>query len=352
MSLFKSLLIGQNREMKHYTLKEKPELRASVLELIEKSFEYTMGNSFTQDFYPLMRPENAENNHVWCAEDGEVIGHVGVCFRNLVYQKFSYPIVLMGGIAVNQKFRGQGSFRQMIEEILPVLEPQGVMLLLWSSLQDFYNKWGFVLAGEQWDVSPYPHEFSWEKVEYAKLSRDDKKRMQDLYQQISDQAWTIERNTFQWQALEKMPGVECYLRRENTTILGYVLRGKGHDLKNLIHEAVVDETSPIKNKLWLELAGRRRWVVPHPRHQNFPHQKQYLGWMKLGSHPETPIWVESYTQDKLQLLSWSAQSVQYAFQGQNLSMPPAEFLPIVWGPHQDAELKTCRPLWVAGIDSV
>jgi predicted N-acetyltransferase YhbS len=126
-------------------LKSSPPLLASTLSLIEKAFQYEKGHHFDVDFAPLMDESNHENCFVKLNTEGNVIAHIGFCKRTLG----GHPIGMLGGIAVDERYRGEGYFQELMQEIISEHRGNVAFFLLWSDQEKLYKKFGFYLCGAQ-----------------------------------------------------------------------------------------------------------------------------------------------------------------------------------------------------------
>src|SRR5690554_1989965 len=103
--------------MKLLNLRARPKQVQRTIELIEESFGYAPENSFAVDFYPLMRTDNLEN--CWVVEvDGAVVAHSGAMKRCFTIDGKAFPVIFIGGVAVDKKSRGKGYSSILLRHIL------------------------------------------------------------------------------------------------------------------------------------------------------------------------------------------------------------------------------------------
>ena len=142
-----------------FPLSEKPSCYEKAVKLIEKSFEYKKPFSFETDFAPLIDKSNHKNCFIYIDENENVLAHIGVKEREITLQGKTFSVCLLGGIAVDEKRRGEGLFQTLLQDVLAEKRSDTTFFLLWSNLEKLYNKFGFHLAGTQIELPSNKEEF-------------------------------------------------------------------------------------------------------------------------------------------------------------------------------------------------
>lgn len=204
---------------------------SQVLTLIEKSFGYTKNHSYKEDFLPLFQKDfhpgsvNAYSNSL-------LVGHIGYCLREIVLANKTYPIAMLGGIAVDNNFRGQGIFKKLLNEVIESLDSKVAFFILWSGDNSLYENFNFHQCGKvyQWGEKDFNKNF----IPVCDLTDSDLQQMKELY----EASWPnrIFRSSRQWQSLKEMNGVSVYLEKEKNLLISYALKNKGFDLQGVVHE--------------------------------------------------------------------------------------------------------------------
>src|SRR5690348_1673561 len=101
-----------------FPLKEKPSCFEATIKLIEKSFDYKSPHSFKTDFAPLIDQSNHQNCFIYIDENEHVLAHIGVKERIITLGKKKFTVCLLGGIAVDEKRRGEGIFQTLLQDVL------------------------------------------------------------------------------------------------------------------------------------------------------------------------------------------------------------------------------------------
>lgn len=151
-------------------LEKSPQYIEQTKVLIESSFGYSSNHSFAVDFYPLFNPSNFKHCHI-LIDNNQVIAHIGIKQRILKGHK----LTMYGGIAISEKYRGKGIFKDFFNSIVTMYS-NCALHLLWSDKLDLYKKFGFHPAGElhQYTKEKTPHhytveEISWSEFQYVNL---------------------------------------------------------------------------------------------------------------------------------------------------------------------------------------
>ena len=101
--------------------------------------------------YPLALSESSLNRSFGGFIDSELVTHVNLLPRQILLNEIAVGRVgLIGNVATSPIHQGHGLMRQTMEQIINVAQSQKLdAILLWSDLDDFYTKLGFVKVGKE-----------------------------------------------------------------------------------------------------------------------------------------------------------------------------------------------------------
>lgn len=331
-----------------FPLSEKPSLFEDTLKLIEKSFHYKDPFSFKIDFAPLMDVSNHKNCFIMIDENEKVIAHVGAKEHFLTLNNVKYPIILLGGIAVDESRRGEGHFQTLFQDVLAEKRSDSTFFLLWSDQEKLYNKFGFHLCGTQIEIEKEKKISPFLKTTFANLKDEEKVEIKDLYKSFAKTYLTIERNDSDWKLIEQMTSADLFIRKVNNIIHDYYFMNKGQDLPGIIYEygsqkdltLLVQEISSY-GKVWL---GRD--LVPS---ENL----QFQFFMAPGDLRIFTDFVFNLTGEKFKIrnINPMKQEVFFDFNEETLSLDLPEFLRGIFGPGVFEEIEV-KPFFLSGLDSI
>ena len=331
----------------HLTLKNKPQLLAPTNKLIESNFGYEPQFHYENDFAPLMHESNFENCHLSVSEKDEIIGHVGVLLRKITVLDREYTLAMLGGIAINESFQGKGYFKELINHVINIYESQVSGFILWSDLHEMYKKFGFSLCGTQFVLtSDYPTVVDIEKTLYAKLTDDEKKQIQLLYQEGFQKHYlTLNRDAEDWKKIELIDSANLFIQRGNGKIKGYFFQNKGMDLHNIIyeygHENFIQWHRDISflGEVWSGVTDEEAEV-----------QYQFL-FRPAGNFSD---FVKTYTREMIDIkkVDFANNLIQLMLIDEELELNIDDFLTGIFGPGRFDEVNYLPPLFISGLDSI
>ena len=332
-----------------FPLSEKPSLFEDTLKLIEKSFHYMAPNSFQIDFAPLMDKSNHANCFIMIDENEKVMAHVGAKEHFLTLNNVKYPIILLGGIAVDESRRGEGHFQTLFQDVLAEKRSDTTFFLLWSDQEKLYSKFGFHLCGTQIEIEKEKKISPFLKTTFSNLNDNEKRNIKDLYNTSFAKTYlTIERSDADWKLIEQMTSADLFIRKENNIIHDYYFMNKGQDLPGIIYEygglkdltLLVQEISSY-GKVWL---GRD--LVPS---ENL----QFQFFMAPGDLRIFTDFVFNLTGEKFKIrnINPMKQEVFFDYNDETLSLDLPEFLRGIFGPGIFEEIEV-KPFFLSGLDSI
>ena len=97
-----------------------------------------------------------EAQHLMAYEDDQLIGYARITKPGSRFKEFS-----IGRVVTNQERRGTGLGKELTRKALSIIEEANgnvpVRISAQSYLKDFYEKFGFVALGEEYDEDGLPH---------------------------------------------------------------------------------------------------------------------------------------------------------------------------------------------------
>ncbi|OFZ27100.1 MAG: hypothetical protein A2381_10610 [Bdellovibrionales bacterium RIFOXYB1_FULL_37_110] len=339
-------------------LKKNPEVRLKVIHLIEESFNYTNRNQFKIDFYPLIAPSNAINNHILIEKSsGDVVAHIGVLPRFLKNKDMLIPIILMGAMVVQKNKRGQGLFRLFLESIIKSYEPNCALMLLWSNLTGLYNKFNFYEAGiiYQTGNNDFDHQLLskiYDRTSFSKLNDAQFNSIKKLYDQMSDHDLSlIHRSDNDWESIKKITSTDLYLLTEDDIINGYFCVHKGHDLENIIHEIVF--ISENKESLIETLRSYKLWLTPNLSKPSKEATPFYTAFFRPGNQNRFNDFLNNWSNHEIEVVQIMDNLISYKHLNEPLMDTTDLFLKKIFGPDPFFKGYPYGPLiYISGLDSI
>lgn len=172
-----------------------------------------------------------------------LVAHANLWPRVVVNQS-KEPITkigLVGNVATDESFRGQGIMQLLLEKIKAYAREQSLsMLILWSDLIDFYKKLGFTPFGQEsrfyLDYRNFESDYDRQTSEIMTASHLTKNEISSLMNLRCQSRYTIERSSEEFQLLLSIPDTTLIVMRVGDHISGYGILGKGYDMIGVIHE--------------------------------------------------------------------------------------------------------------------
>ncbi len=331
------------------TLKENPELFEKTLNLIEKSFHYKAPFTFREDFSPLISPSNHHNCFIIIDEENNVLAHVGARESNIKVNNKNFPVTMLGGIAVDEKYRGEGHFQNLFKDVLAEKRSDTTLFLLWSDNEKLYNKYSFHLCGHQFELSQTRNKTDFSKTKFHLLSAEDKTQIKKLYESSFSKSYvTLSRNEKEWLELSGVVSADLYIRKNGNELTDYFFINKGQDLTEIIYEygskddlgKMLKEISAF-GKVWMgsELATTDNL--------------QYQFFMSPGDLRLFTEFVWAFTDGKISLrnINLMKQEAFFDFNEELMALDLPDFLRGLFGPGTFEELNL-RPIFISGLDSI
>jgi predicted GNAT family N-acyltransferase len=334
---------------KIYPLSKKASCYEATIQLIEKSFQYQPGNSFEKDFAPLIDKSNHHNCYILLDENEQVVAHIGVKEKNLKLGNRIFPVMMIGGIAVDDKHRGKGHFQTLFQDVLAEKRSDTTFFLLWSDLEKLYSKYGFHLCGTQFEFQTEKKTSPFIKTKLQLLNKDEQKQIKNLFEtSFAREYLTLMRNDTDWELISKINSADLFILKEGDNISEYYFQNKGQDLPDIIYEyGSKNDISELIQKLG---AYGKVWMgkafVP-------TENLQYQFFMAPGDNNLFSEFINKFTGGKFEIrnINLMKQEVYFDFNEETLSLELCDFLRGVFGPgtFEELELPT---LFLSGLESI
>jgi predicted N-acetyltransferase YhbS len=329
------------------TLKERPDLYRPTLALVEKAFKYSQQYSFEIDFAPLMQQSNWSRCFIGISEADEVIAHVGSLERKLRISDHSFPISMLGGIAVSEKFRGQGIFQQLFTHVMTELTDECAFFLLWSDNQKLYQKYGFHLCGEQFVIDKKDIQSEIGPTTLKDLSFEELIQIKQLYKtSFCNKFLSIERSDEDWETLKKISSANLFIKKSHDRITDYWFTGKGNDLEGITYEYGSENLEQLFQS---KVFGGKIWAA---KEFSPATERLYQFFLAPGSKQLFTQFISTYTKIiSIREINHLKQEVFFDYRDELHCLELDEFLRGVFGPGTFEELQV-QPIFISGLDSI
>lgn len=325
--------------MKLSNLQAAPDQFLNTISLIESSFGYEKGNSFSVDFYPLVQPANRQNCWILYEDNShsnKVVAHTGVLKREFELGGKRYPVLFVGGVAVDPKHRGQGLSKRLLQHIFSTY-PQQAMYILWSEKVEMYNKYGFEACVELHEHPKVLGNSSFKELSFSELTKDKLNAIQSLYQNSLE--LRPSRSHEDWETIIKVRSSKLFIKEKDGEVINYFFMNKGQDLQGVIHEYgnLQDfEEISTHGRLWSSNPTGNSTAL-------------YACLAKIGDQGLFTDFIYELSGILIQEIS---QHISFEFQGQSHSLPSKEFMLGLFGPGRFQELAAVKKLFIPGLDSI
>lgn len=332
-----------------FHLGQKPSCYEETLKLIEGAFEYQKPHSFENDFAPLIDKSNHHNCYIYVDENEKVLAHIGVKERKVSLGQREFSVILLGGIAVDEKRRGEGIFQTLLQDVLAEKRSDTTFFLLWSNLEKLYNKFGFHLCGTQFELPSPTEKTPFVKTTFAALHADEKSQIKELYEASFSKTYlTLKREQHDWELIEKITSADLYIMKHNGRIESYYFQNKGQDLPEIIYE--YGTKKDLKEFLKEISSYGKVWMGSDLLETE---NLQYQFFMCPGDLKLFTDFVLLMTNNNFLIrnINVMKQEVFFDFNGETLSLEMPEFLRGIFGPGIFEEIEV-KPFFISGLDSI
>lgn len=338
------------------TLSDNPEYFDEVKKLIEEEFSYDQRYSFEKDFAPLINPLNFDNCYLFLDDHNKVAAHLAVCSRTLIKDEVLLPVCFIGGIATHKQHRGKALFKKLMEHALEIHKDQTGLFILWSDIENLYEKFGFYRAGgfiESGSKLYLPQDKvpGFSKTTFSSISQQDFSRLKEMYRNFNQKKFfTAVRDEKDWSIIREMDSIDLFIKRNlEGDIDRYFCVNKGRDLNNVIHEVSSLNEDIFKN-LMREIQDYRVWLPEglYKRNEIF-----FMAFFKIGSLEKLNSFLSRLSNNDLMITEITTEKVVFDFKLKQYSASLQDFLHYVFGPRPLEEFQSLNlSLYVCGTDSV
>ncbi len=329
------------------TLKASPNHVQETISLIEKAFHYEKSHHFCTDFAPLISEENHANCFIKLNESLQVIAHIGVREIELCGVK----VAMLGGIAVNEKYRGEGHFQDLMQDVLAEKRSDVAAFILWSDQEKLYKRFGFHLCGSQVELPSLGQHSNYTQTKLTTLSPMHLEQLKSLYNSSFAQMYsTIKRNDRDWKTLASITSSDLFIKIENEKITDYFFMNKGQDLTGIIFEY---GTTREFESFVQEISGYGKVWLGKPINETG--EEQYQFFLSPGDTRLFSSFISNITLNQINIreVNPMKQEVYFDFKQELLGLEIEEFLRGVLGPHPFEELEmTSKPIFISGLESI
>jgi predicted N-acetyltransferase YhbS len=340
------------------TLAKNPEYFKEVILLIEEEFHYSEGLQYEIDFAPLVNPLNFENCYLYIDQStNAVVAHLAVCEKVLIKNGTKINAFFIGGIATQKEYRKQNLFKSLMNHALEVHADNAGLFILWSDLENLYEKFSFYRTGglletgkRNFSASERPT--GYEKTKFSELSETDFERVADLYKDFNEKHFfTVKREAKDWSIIRTMTSIDLYIKRHLGTIDRYFCVNKGRDLTNIIHEISCKEEEFLKTLN--ELKTFKTWL-PETELQKLPESEvYYTAFIKLGSVEKLNAFLKGATKGSIIIESMDNLKVYFTYINKEYEASRKDFMQYLFGPKPLKEFADFNlSLYIAGTDSI
>ena len=217
-------------------------------ELLQKNLRPMKSAYPINSEYPIVLSVNNNKFSICVTKSSEshrqkLIAHANIWPRTLVNSKTNIEtkIALIGNVATNQSYQGQGIMRKLFTHLSTYSIELGCeALLLWSNLYEFYHKLGFQPRGKELrifftysNLRSIQNDYHFDYVNPDLLSDYEILNILSLRYPSS---FFIKRTVDEFRILLKIPDTTLLICCKKNQIIGFCIIGKGNDMIGMVHE--------------------------------------------------------------------------------------------------------------------
>ncbi len=249
-----------------------------VLSFVDSQLREQEGWSIKDEYPQAFHSTNLKNLRIIRDQNG-VQAHAVMKFSLTKTPVGLFKAAAIGSVVTAPEARGQGYSRMIIENCVQEATQQGCdFAILWSDLFDFYQKFGFALAGKEIHLI-LDKELNLSLPEDLRFVAGNQVSPEALLKLYTQHRVGSIRTPEDMRNYLKIPNSHLYtLWSAQNQLLAYAVEGKGADLKHHIHEW----GGGVQELMWLFAEIRRQaghsLTVLAPEHsQNLIRQMQAQG---------------------------------------------------------------------------
>ncbi len=261
-----------------------------VVEFLDQRLRNDVSWSIAKEYPTALTKTNLHNMRI--ISDGEqILSHAVLKPLLVKTPHMILKVAAIGSVVTDEKYRGHGYSRQIIESCLQEgLRQSCDLAVLWSGIPDFYHKMGFKLAGfEESYVIEKPLVTTATKLLFKKGPQIAPEALLRLYQQHTV---TTHRTVEELRKFLQIPNAQIYTAwGPQGTLEAFAVEGKGSDLTDYIHEWAGNVSALFGLFNWIMTEKKKGFVLITPKHSNnlriqllaqeVEHNSGFLGMIKI-----------------------------------------------------------------------
>ncbi len=173
-----------------------------------------------------------------------VLAHANLWIRQLRSRPTDqfWPVGLIGNVATHPSYQGQGLMKQAFTWLNQQAKTKNLSaLILWSDLQEFYQKLGFEsLAREARfrfsNMTDLHCDTSHLDFGCAPLAEVEQVCLAEILRLRYLHPVTLDRSLLEFEQLSRIPATFLFFYTKNDKISSYLIIGKGYDMVGVAHE--------------------------------------------------------------------------------------------------------------------
>lgn len=199
--------------------------------------------------YPIVLSEHSLN-YSYCAYDriggqDQLLAHANMWPRTLIDGKNGDHLTVgfIGNVATHAEFRGRGIMQKLLDYLWGTGKAAGLKaLILWSDLNDFYNKMGYEQKGHEKRIIFGPDSFASRTPGKTTICDHHPHQiktpfLKTLFSMRHSSCVTLARSPKEFKTLLSIPDtILLTARNQHQALCGYAILGKGFDMPGVIHE--------------------------------------------------------------------------------------------------------------------
>jgi len=262
------------------------------------------------------------------------------------------PVAFIGGISVAQELRGRGIFSEFFKDIINHYESRCAFFILWSEKDNLYKKFNFIEFGSviQTGIEQLPEKIlNFKRVNLSRLSKEDFKRIKDLYQKRLEHYIHPKRSSSDWDNIASIKSTQLYVAKVDDIIQNYFFINKGFDLPGIIHECSFLNDEDLVNSF----KPYRLWLPEKHIQYIDNHHEIYVGLIKINNNSLFNNFIQDVFNNDLIIKKTTSDYIEFTFLNKAYKTDHAEFIHMLFGPRPAKELLPYSNFfYIPGLDSI
>jgi len=208
---------------------------SNVFSFLDQSLRSGLDWSITAEYPTALSTANSHNIRIIKDED-RIVSHAVLKPLIIKSPHVIYKVGALGSVVTNPEYRNQGHSTKIIQDCLSLAANQQCdIAILWTDLFDYYRRFGFELAGYEYNfLIEASFDFPAPGVRFSDSNKVDPQLIHRLY---SNHTINSIRTLDETKKFLAIPNTKVYTAWESDGRLSaYAIEGKGADLSGYIHE--------------------------------------------------------------------------------------------------------------------